>query len=137
MTEITYQNLGDKLVEAVPELRPQYEQELKWWGEEEAGAHNIYGDVLNPVLISLLKSEPKSQDQEETLKRVFAFLEELANHDDPNVQDVVGATVLERLFGVGELQRARSYMGPRTLQMSRELEEWEPGKKSSATSPQL
>lgn len=129
--------MSDKLVEAIPELRPAYEEELAWWHGEEAGAHNIYSEILNPFLISLLKSESKSQAQEETLRRVFAFLEELANHDDPNLQDVLGATVLERLFGVGELQRARSYMGPRTLRMSRELEEWEPGKKSSATSRQL
>jgi hypothetical protein len=131
LTEVTYQNLGDKLVEAVPELRTRYEQELQWWGEEEPGAHNIYGDVLDPFLISLLKSESKSLAEEETLKRVFDFLEELANNDDSRVQDVAGATVLERLHGAGELQRARSYMGPRTLQMSREIEEWQPGKKSS------
>jgi hypothetical protein len=126
--EITYGNLAEKLIEVVPELKPEYQKELEWWGEEEAGAHNIYGDLLNPYLISLLKSEPKSKAQEEFLKRIFAFLEELANHDDPHVQEVVGATVLERLYGVGELQRARSYMGPRTLHMSREIEEWKPTK---------
>lgn len=132
MIELTYQNLGDKLIEAVPELRPQYEQELQGWGEEEPGAHNIYGDVLNPFLLSLLKSDA----QEDTLRRIFDFLEELANHNDPNVQDVVGATVIERLHGAGELKHARRYMGPRTLQISREIEEWKPTKKSSVTSPQ-
>lgn len=134
MTEITYQNLGDKLVEAVPELRSQYEQELKWWGEEEPGAHNIYGDVLNPYLLSLLKSGT----QENTLKRIFAFLEKLANHEDVHVQEVVAATVCERLVGDKELwAKARKYMGPKTLQICREIEEWEPGKKSSATSRRL
>jgi hypothetical protein len=122
--------MSEKLVEAIPELKAGYEEELKWWGKEEAGAHNIYGDLLNPYLLSSLKSEPRSQTQEDILKRVFAFLEELANHDDPHVQEVVAVTVLERLYGAGLLEKARRYMGPATLQMSKEIEEWEPTKHS-------
>jgi len=107
------------LVDAVPELRSQYEQEVKWWGEEEPGAHNIYGDLLTPHLISLLKSD----EQEDTLKRIFALLEKLANHEDVHVQEVVAFSVLEQLGGDKELlQKARRYMGPKTLQFSHEVE---------------
>lgn len=136
MSDITYANLSKKLVETIPELLPQYEKELAWWGGEEPGPHNIYGDVLNPYLITLLRSEP-TPDNEEVLNRIFAFLEVLSNQDDVHIPEVVGVTVIEVLLGVGLLEIARRYMGPRTLQMSREIEEWKPTKQSSVTSPQL
>jgi hypothetical protein len=134
LSEITFENMSDKLVEALPELKLAYEKELEWWRGEEAGAHNIYSEILNPFLISLLQSESRSQAEEQILKRAFAFLEGLANHSEPHVQEVVGATVIERLYGAGLLEKARRYMGPATLQMSREIEEWEPTKESSVTS---
>ncbi len=119
MSEITYHNLAEKLVEAIPELKSQYEQELKWWGDEEPGAHNIYGDLLTPYLISLLKSDA----QEETLRQIFVFLEKLANHDDVHVQEVVAFSILEQLGGDRELlMKARKYAGPKTLQFSHEVE---------------
>ena len=46
-------------------------------------------------------------------------------------------TVIERLYGAGLLEKARRYMGPATLQMSREIEEWEATKESSVTSQPL
>lgn len=136
MSEITFENMSEKLVEAIPELKPAYEKELEWWHGEEAGAHNIYSEVLNQYLISLLQSEV-NPETEESLRRIFKFLEELSNHQDVRVQEVVGVTVIERLHGAGLLERARQYMGPATLQMSREIEDWRPTKKSSVTSPQL
>ena len=133
MSDISYSNLSDKLVEIVPELLPQYQKELEWWGGEEPGAHNVYGDVLNPYLITLLKSAPK-KDNEEVLRRIFGFLELLSNHPDVHVPEVVGVTVLEVLLGAGLLETSRRYMGPATLQMSKEIEDWRPTKQSSGTS---
>lgn len=129
MSEITFENMSEKLVEAIPELKPAYEKELQWWRGEEAGAHNIYAEVLNTHLLSLLESVVDTQT-EETLSRIFKFLEELSNHEDIRIQEVVGVTVIERLYGAGLLEKARRYMGPATLQMSREIEEWRPAKLS-------
>jgi hypothetical protein len=136
LNKTTYENLSKKLIETVPELAPQYEKELDWWGGEEPGPHNIYGDVLNPYLITLLKSEP-GPETDEVLNRIFVFLEVLSNHPDVHVPEVVGVTVIEVLLGAGLLEAARRYMGPATLQMSREIEEWKPTKESSVTSPKL
>ena len=119
MGDITYENLPAQLVEAVPELGPQYETELKWWGAEDPGAHNIFGDVLNPYLRSLLQSG----NQEELLRRIFAFLERMANHEDIRVQEVVAVTVCEDLGSNIELLRqARRYMGPTTRRFSHEIQ---------------
>ncbi|MBD2185315.1 hypothetical protein H6S82_09850 [Planktothrix sp. FACHB-1355] len=121
MTEIKFDNLGEHLVTAIPELRSQYESELEWWGDEQSGAHIIFGDILNPYLISLLELG----DREDTIKRIFAFLEQLANHEDTQIQEVVAVTVCERLGdNKNLLAKARQYMGNTTLCFSDQIEEF-------------
>jgi hypothetical protein len=111
--------LGEKLAEVVPELREKYESELRWWGEEKPGAHIIFGDVLNPFLVTLLDTIAK----EKILRQIFEFLEELANHEDQRVQEVVAATVCEYLLHKKDwMTKARQYMGPQTLRLSRKVE---------------
>lgn len=119
MTAIAFDNLATHLVAAVPELRSQYESELEWWGAEP-GAHIVFGDLLDPYLISLLEANARPQ-----IERIFAFLEELANHEDIRVQEVVAVTVCERLGDKAEwLTLARQYMGKKTLRFSQEIEEF-------------
>lgn len=118
MSELKFENIGEKLVEVVPELRESYELELELWGTEQPGPHIIFGDLLNPYLISLLES-PNQQ----ILKQIFTFLEQLANHEDIQVQEVVAVTVCERLGNNPEwLSKARQYMGKTTLRFSHEIE---------------
>ncbi|CBN54228.1 MULTISPECIES: DUF7674 family protein [Kamptonema] len=118
MSELKFENIGEKLVEVVPELRQSYELELKWWGNEQPGPHIIFGDLLNPYLISLLESH-----NQPILKQIFTFLEQLANHEDIKVQEVVAVTVCERLGDNPEwLSKVRQYMGKTTLQFSQEIE---------------
>lgn len=121
MRHVTYDRLSNELIKVAPELRAQYEEELRWWGDETPGPHIIYGDVLNPYLISLLEADDESN--EEVLRRIYGFLEALANHDDERVQEVVAVTVCERLGASKELlERAHRYMGPKTRQLSDEIE---------------
>lgn len=118
MSEFRFENIAEKLVEVVPELQQSYELELEWWGTEQPGAHIIFGDLLNPYLISLLESH-----NQPILKQIFTFLELLANHEDIKVQEVVAVTVCERLGDNPEwLSKARQYMGKTTLQFSHEIE---------------
>ncbi len=121
MIGITFENMAEKLIEVVPELRCQYESELEWWGDEQPGTHIIFGDVLNPYLICLLESG----NQEAIMVRIFAFLEELASHEDTRVQEVVAVTVCERLGDDSKvIEKARRYMGKKTLSLSNEIEDF-------------
>jgi hypothetical protein len=122
MDDIKLSNLGDKLVEVVPEIQPQYLAELEWWGEEKPGVHILFGDILNPYLISLIKLDSQ-ESQQETLIRIFDFLEGLANNENEQIQEVVALTVCERLGDEPEiLLKARQYMGKKTRQMSCQVE---------------
>jgi hypothetical protein len=121
ISQIHYANVAEALVEAVPELRPRYEAELRWWGNEQPGPHVIFGDVLNPYLIELLDSA----GHEDKLRQVFQFLERLATHEDVHVQELVAVTVCERLGDCREhLQRAQKFMGVRTRQFAKEVEDF-------------
>jgi hypothetical protein len=49
----------------------------------------------------------------------------LAHHDDVHMQELVAVTVCERLGDGRELlQKARKFMGPRTRQFSKEVEDF-------------
>lgn len=118
---ISFENMGEELLNVVPHLRKQYVDELEWWGSEKPGPHIIYGDLLTPYLINLLQGG-RHKDE---LSRVFAFLEDLAGHDDIKVQEVVAFSVIEGLLShEALLQEAQRYMGPRLLQFVDEVREF-------------
>jgi hypothetical protein len=119
MSQLHYDNVAGALVEVLPELRAGYEAELRQWGDEPPGPHVIFGDILNPYLLDLLRSGR----QEDTLRQIFQFLECLAHHEDIHIQELVAVTVCERLGDdVAALHMAHKYMGARTRQFSEEVE---------------
>ena len=116
---ITFSNMVERLVDAIPELRKAHEEEVQWWGNRgKPPAHVFYGDQLNPHLISLLKT-----DEQDALIRIFTFLETLAKHEDILVREVVAVTVLERLWGEKDLwAKAQELMGKETLRIAQAVE---------------
>ncbi len=126
MTSISYANMSERLIEAVPELRLKYESQLNWWGDEKPGRHIVYGDLLNPYLISLLEEN----GQKDVLGRIFALLEALSQHEDILVREVVAVTVLETLVGHRDIwEKARKLMGKETLRIAEAVEiHWAEGK---------
>jgi hypothetical protein len=117
---VRYEDVSDKLMEHVPELREAYEAELKWWGNDQPGPHVVYGDVLNPYIDRLLQSGDQA-----ALRRVFAFLEILSCCEDQRVQELVAVTVCEHLGDDEErLRDARRFMGPATLKHCDDVEKF-------------
>lgn len=113
-----YSNLSIELISHVPELRSNYEQELELWDGKDPGAHNIFGDVLNPFLLKLLDENNNKQ----LLSRIFAFLEKMAISQNKLVQEVLACTVLER---IGDdkiiLEKAEQFMGEATKKICIEI----------------
>jgi hypothetical protein len=115
---LTTGNTGEELVAAVPELRPAYEETLAYWAGEEPGLHNLFGDVVNPCLMR----ELRRRDSGEDLDRIFGFLERMATAND-ELANVVAVTVCERLGDEWKvLRRAQHLMGPKTRELSDEVE---------------
>ena len=118
MTLLNKENIVTTMLEVIPEIRPQYEKELEWW--DEGLPHIVFGDVLNPYIINLLKTDKK----EEVLERIFDFLEHMANSNNIYVQEVLVTTVLERLGDEkAVLKKAKElYMGEQTKRLSDDIE---------------
>lgn len=112
-----YNNVVQKMLKAIPEVTPMYEKELDWW--DEILPHIVFGDVVNPYIIRLLREG----NAEQIVQKVFNFLEQMAICSDERVQEILAVTVLEQLgddptiLGV-----ARQYMGHETKKMSDEVE---------------
>lgn len=117
MSNLTYNNIVNNMLMAIPEVRPVFEKELEWWSE--VLPHIVFGDVLNPYLLELLKSDKEI----DALKRIFDFFEQMANCNDEKVQNVLAVTVLERLGDEKTiLNTATKYMGKQTKVISNDVE---------------
>ncbi len=115
MPKLEYATLTRALLDEFPELRLRYEENRECL--EEEWVHLVFGIILEPYLMLLLESE----GNEEQLRRLFTFLERLATHPDPDVQDVVKHTISGELGGQPELlTKAQHYMGKATLRLLRE-----------------
>ena len=119
------EDLPGLLLLALPEVDAA-DRRREWEDAVECGAHVTFGDFLNPLLLSLLTSDAEALNSRAILERAFLFLETLANSENRSVRDVVKVTVCERLGDDRDiLQRARAYMGSKTLTLSHEVErEW-------------
>ncbi len=116
--KMTPDTLGEALVEAVPELRAEYDENKSFYSNEAFKDHLIYGTVLNPSLIVWLQNE----DNPELLARIFSFLEKLASSDEKEIRNVVTVTVCERIDGDEKaLKVAHKYMGPETRKLADEI----------------
>ncbi len=116
--DISYANMNRKLGEAVPELREAYDRQVAR-GYDGDGPHVLYEEFFAEVLPDLFGSESK---HEALLRRLFSFLETLANHPEVEIQNVVYVSVCEDLCcDEVALQRAQKYMGKTTKKFCDEL----------------
>ena len=90
---INKDNIIEKLLENLHELKIEYKKELEWWNGHIPGLHIIFGNIFNPYLINLLRSN----ENDNKLIIIFNFLEELANSNDPEIKNVLTVTILEQL----------------------------------------
>ncbi|OKP73898.1 hypothetical protein A3842_21395 [Paenibacillus sp. P3E] len=100
-----YENLIERLLADVPQIRPHYEEEIEWL--EEDLPHVIFGMVVTPFII-------KSIETQKEVSNLYSFLEEMAVADD-KVQEVLVVSVLESLITDRDIiDTAKSHMGKLT-----------------------
>lgn len=112
VSDLSYASLSQRFVDVAPALRDEYRRMLDDWEDEVPGQTIVFDDVISPYLIGLLRS-PMSNDVQ--LRRVFAFFEAMAQHEDQHVRDVLAVTVSEQILGEPEIYDiAQSLMGSTT-----------------------
>jgi len=110
-----YKNLSNELFEKFPNIKQLYLNEKEWYDDYLESPHIIFGELLNPTIIRLLKTH----SGEEELIRIFDFLEKLATDDDKLVREVVQVTVLEQIGDDKDvLQKSYKYMKKKTRYLS-------------------
>ena len=112
---IYYENLNEKFItDRFPELTEKVNKETE--GYEEFLSHVVFGNIFNPLTVSLLKSDDFSTDQ--LLKRIFEMYEEMSSEGDAEVRNLVEATLLEYLWDEKKTyDRALKMMGEKTKEL--------------------
>lgn len=120
-----YEDLTELLFRRLRELRAVYQDEFSYWHDLEndpPGPHVVYGNLLNPLVLSLVATTEADRDIQQ-LARVFGLFEEMANCADVEVRNVVTDTFCWYLTGRPEYyELAKPFMGPRTLELCRTTE---------------
>lgn len=99
--------LNQLLIKRFPELEKKYYEEVEWQEGDETGSHVVYGDVFS----SYIEKAIAINDQE-NLKKIFNFIEEVLLKKDKYAEEVIMFSVLERLLcDKKQIQNGRKYFG--------------------------
>lgn len=110
LADLKYSAVVDSLLAAVPEIKRQHDADQEAMGPDVL-PYLTFELVLEPFVKDLLRT--KAED--ELLRRVFTFLEEMAGAQDIEVVNLLHIAIFEAWAGDREtLARAWKYMGERT-----------------------
>ena len=102
------------LVQRFPEFEEEIYKEAE--GLDEFLAHCVFGFVLNPKVVELLKSDDYLQN--ELLQRIFKMYEDFAVMGDEETQNLLQVTLLEYLWDEKvTYERALELMGDGTKEI--------------------
>lgn len=122
-TEITFQNMSDKLVELFPELKGRHEAETQWLDKDNH--YLIYSFVFYRFIEDMFKS---GNEDGPLLRRMFDFVELLVNHQDLEVRDVIHHSICTKIVSSElVLQKAQKYMGKETKELCAGISSDAPG----------
>ena len=107
---LIYTEIEKRLFEAFPQLTALYQKEFSYWvdwDKERPGNYLIFAMVVVPYLVAQL-DEP---GDERTLTKLFAFFEEMAVSDDPEVVNLLKSEMVRTLVRDPErLAKAQKHM---------------------------
>ena len=118
-----YDSLIQDIFKAMPELREEYNSKAEEnLIDEETGVHIVFGVIIVPYLVELLKKE--NDRYKEVIKRIFIFFEKMAKSDDVLIQEVLEFTIIETLIDEWKevLSNAYNYMLEETKKSSSAVE---------------
>lgn len=81
------------LIERFPILEEKYKEEVSWQEGDATGSHTVYGDVFNPFARDFI-----SNRNDEMVKKIFEFIEELLALNNEYAEELVVTTILEGIL---------------------------------------
>lgn len=126
MRQLTYQNVIQHLLDAVPETSGLYQDHLKWYElgpqDPELPRHPLFAQLAH-LAVRLCVNPEQFENGEEILDRLFTFIEEAANSADDEVVNLVRVTFLDILSRYDNpcFEPLVDKMGYRTQERLREI----------------
>ena len=119
MDIIRYDMLNSKyLCSKLPELKEKIFIENEYLGQNLP--HSLYGNVLNPIVVALIKED--GYENNDLLKKIFEFYEQMAKYGDEEVRNLLQVTLLEYLWDDYVVYtRSMKLMGKNTLKINKEI----------------
>jgi hypothetical protein len=104
-------------MDAVPEVRENYTELLRWWKSALPDPYNIFLFTLEPVLMAALDSDSNT----DVLTRIFRYFEDMARSEDIQVRNLFQVEILEKLVcDRSKLSAAWHHMGEESKKLARD-----------------
>lgn len=114
---MTIDDFINKMIFFFPGMRGKISEHISVYGEQLNTV--VVEDIIMPEIIRLLNKEL----EDEKLKAIFSYFEEVSVGADKNLHDVFMITALEVLGNDDQLlEKARQYMGPMTRKLQMEAD---------------
>ena len=115
MPKLNKENAVVELVKRVPELKPAYDSEMKYYGE--ISNYVFFGSLLSKFIVERhIKSDVESTDN--VLNTLFAYIEECAETDNPELRDLILAGFLESFSAIlDDNPELKIYLGTKTSEL--------------------
>ena len=115
--------LNLKLLKQFPELEKKFHEEADWQDGLDTGSIVIFEDVFKPYIYQCFDNH-----NEDKLKMIFQFIEDLIRSDDPYEQNVVGVALIEDFALCADKLQIKKYLLPKSLKSYNESKNWKPKK---------
>jgi hypothetical protein len=109
-----------EFLETFPEFSDIAAQEFSCWRGRQPPLHIFFSSVLDPFLVKELDSITNPV----LVARIFNYLEKLAGSEVKGVEEALISTLAWLGNFKGLMAKARDFMGPKTLNLSREVERY-------------
>ena len=106
---MNYKTLLFEVQKEIPEFGKKYKEALqKDLIDKESGMHTVFSYVFNPLLSEAIKKD------QQLAKRMFNFVEKMAESPDKYVQEVCDFTILEEIGDEYADKEFVNFLGPTT-----------------------
>lgn len=117
---LTYDNLIREALTELPNFKTKYEQLIEDdMIDAESGKHIVFSYAFTPLLKEAIKN-----GDEDTTKKMFAFIEKMASSEDNLVVEVCDQSVLEELNDDFDGNVLKKNMGTNTTEGYKALKQY-------------
>ena len=117
---LTYDNLIQEAETELPNFKTKYDQLISDDViDNQSGKHIVFSYVFTPTLSDAIRTE-----DEDTAKKMFAFLEKMASSEDNRVVEVCDQSVLEELNDEFSGNTLKRYLGTNTVDGYKALKQY-------------